>query len=68
MNDPSVRISPPPRMSPMSESGRGKLVRTGMRIGTVSMQVKATIGAAQKIHEAVRGATICLWKSFQRSR
>ena len=68
MNEPSVRMSPPPRMSPMSESGSGKLVSTGIRIGTVSMQVKATNGATQYSQEAVSGTTICLWKSFQRSR
>ena len=45
--DPSVRMKPPPRMSPMSESGSGKLVSTGIRIGTVNMQVKATTGAIQ---------------------
>ena len=37
-------MRPPPRMSPMSDSGSGKLVSTGIRIGTVSMQVNATIG------------------------
>jgi hypothetical protein len=31
----------------MSESGSGKFVSTGIRIGTVSMQVKATTGAVQ---------------------
>ena len=44
MNEPSVRMRPPPRMSPMSDSGSGKFVSTGIRIGTVSMQVKATTG------------------------
>ena len=47
MNDPSVRMRPPPRMSPMSDSGSGKSVKTGMRIGTVSIAVKATNGAIQ---------------------
>ena len=61
-------MSPPPRMSPISDSGSGKLVSTGIKIGTVSMQVKATIGAAQNSHDAVCGTTICLWNSFQRSR
>ena len=32
------------------------------------MQVKATIGVAQYSHDAVSGATICLWNSFHRSR
>ena len=31
----------------MSERGSGKSVSTGMRIGTVNVVVKATIGAAQ---------------------
>ena len=52
----------------MSESGSGKLVSTGIRIGTVSMHVKATTGAIQNSQEAVSGMTICLWKSFHRSR
>ena len=47
MNEPRVRISPPPRMSPMSDSGSGKSVSTGIRIGTVIIAVKATIGAAR---------------------
>ena len=52
----------------MSDSGSGKLVSTGIRIGTVSMQVKATIGVTQNSHDAVCGTTICLWNSFHRSR
>ena len=39
-----------------------------MRIGTVRVVVKATIGAAQYNHDAVSGTTICLWNNFQRSR
>ena len=39
-----------------------------MRIGTVSVVVKATTGASQYSHDAVLGATICLWNNFQRSR
>lgn len=46
-NGPSVRMRPPPTMSPMSESGSGKSVSTGIRIGTVIMQVNATTGAHQ---------------------
>jgi hypothetical protein len=34
-------------MSPISESGSGKSVRTRMRIGTVIIAVKATKGASQ---------------------
>ena len=52
----------------MSDSGSGKLVSTGIRIGTVSMQVNATTGVAQNSHDAVCGTTICLWNSFHRSR
>ena len=52
----------------MSDRGSGKLVRTGIRIGTVSIAVKATTGAAQYNHDAVSGTTICLWNSFHRSR
>ena len=37
-------------------------------IGTVSMQVKATTGVIQNIQDAVSGTTICLRKSFRRSR
>ena len=52
----------------MSDFGSGKLVSTGIRIGTVSMQVNATIGVTQYSHEAVSGATMSLWNSFHRSR
>ncbi len=52
----------------MSDSGSGKFVSTGIRIGTVSMQVNATTGVTQNNHEAVSGATMSLWSSFQRSR
>lgn len=52
----------------MSDSGSGKSVSTGIRIGTVSMQVNATTGAHQNTHDAVFGTTSCLRNSLRKSR
>jgi hypothetical protein len=64
---PRARMRPPPMMSPMYPSGRGKSVSTGMRSGTVKKDVKATTGAATKTQLAPSGASISLRKSLAMS-
>ena len=46
-NDPSVRIIPPPNMSPISDCGNGRSVNTGIKMGTIIIAVKATMGAVR---------------------